>query len=572
MNQHPRTIKQVLYTSFLFVSIPTLALLLILTCYTISRQIRADQTDTEIQLSQIGTRMEDVLNRSETQLNNLVSPGSPFQTFHYCDTQLEKYQNAYAIMQILSPLLTQDPCLGGFFLCSSENGNDCYYPSFQRNYPYSDQRLLKNFFIQPIHSATERNQWIPFQLSDRVVLIRMIGYDTTICAFMVDPALDSSLSITNDSDSDMRLFYASRQGQPYTSSLISKELTFPYTDGQFQKITYNEKTYQFICSPVGNYNLQICYLLPFQGIISHLNLFQKILIIVIAFLLFSISLIGVYLYRKLIYPINTLMDTMHKVGDGDLSLRVNENYKLLELQHLSRTFNEMLTKIHHLKLETYEKKLDLQQAQLQYLQLQIRPHFYLNCLKSLFSMADKKLYREIQESVLALSEYFRYIFRNNTKFVSLAEEIHSVSSYIKIQQLYFSCWPELTMDISADTTDIPVPPLSILTFVENSIKHCPDRSHIKIRIKAICVSIDQQKYLNITVLDNCGGFSPEMLDTLNHLDEYDFLYKDYNVGIYNIYYRTKLIYNAKSTLAFYNVEDQGCVELFIPLQERQRES
>ena len=100
------------------------------------------------------------------------------------------------------------------------------------------------------------------------------------------------------------------------------------------------------------------------------------------------------------------METMQKVGNGNLSLRVNDNYDLLELQRFGQTFNEMLTKINDLKLEAYEKKLDLKQAQLQYLQLQIRPHFYLNCLKSLYGMAEKKQYGEIQESILALSEYF----------------------------------------------------------------------------------------------------------------------------------------------------------------------
>lgn len=108
-----------------------------------------------------------------------------------------------------------------------------------------------------------------------------------------------------------------------------------------------------------------------------MNLFQKVLISCMIALLFSISLIGMYLYRKLIYPINTLMETMQKVGNGNLSLRVNDNYDLLELQRFGQTFNEMLTKINDLKLEAYEKKLDLKQAQLQYLQLQIRPHFYL---------------------------------------------------------------------------------------------------------------------------------------------------------------------------------------------------
>lgn len=39
--------------------------------------------------------------------------------------------------------------------------------------------------------------------------------------------------------------------------------------------------------------------------------------------------------------------------------------------------------------------------------------------------------------LLALSDYFRYIFRNNKQLVSLSEEIHSVSSYISLQRLNF---------------------------------------------------------------------------------------------------------------------------------------
>lgn len=60
--------------------------------------------------------------------------------------------------------------------------------------------------MQPIHLSEERNRWIPFMLSDRVVLIRMIGYNTTICAVMVDPSLDNSSLFAGMSDSDMHHF------------------------------------------------------------------------------------------------------------------------------------------------------------------------------------------------------------------------------------------------------------------------------------------------------------------------------------------------------------------------------
>lgn len=34
----------------------------------------------------------------------------------------------------------------------------------------------------------------------------------------------------------------------------------------------------------------------------------------------------------------------------------------------------------------------------------------------------------------------------------------------------------------------------------------------------------------------------------------------------------KMIYENQSTLAFYNIENQGCVELLIPFRERKIES
>ena len=215
---------------------------------------------------------------------------------------------------------------------------------------------MKDFITQPEHPARERNCWIPFSLSDRTVLIRMVGYDTSILAVMVDLSLDDSFSLNIPAASDIRLFYASKAGQPYTSALYSENCVFPYAKNYFTKLTYDQKTYQLIRSSIGDYDLQLCQLMPYRGILSHLNLFQKILIIVLCILITSMSLILVYLYKKLIFPIQTLTTTMSEVGKGNLSLRTNEIYDIEELHNLSVTFNQMLDNIQQLKLETYEKK------------------------------------------------------------------------------------------------------------------------------------------------------------------------------------------------------------------------
>ena len=94
---------------------------------------------------------------------------------------------------------------------------------------------MKDFITQPEHPARERNCWIPFSLSDRTVLIRMVGYDTSILAVMVDLSLDDSFSLNIPAASDIRLFYASKAGQPYTSALYSENCVFPYAKNYFTK-------------------------------------------------------------------------------------------------------------------------------------------------------------------------------------------------------------------------------------------------------------------------------------------------------------------------------------------------
>lgn len=466
-------------------------------------------------------------------------------------------------MQSLKPLLIQEPLFGGFFLYSASYSY--YYPAFQMNYSWEDQLKIKSFLVNTEFTYENMNCWIPFELSDRTVLIRVSGIEDTICGVMVDPSLDESVASASDLEQNILLFYASDQGIPYTSKELLKDIRFTWTSDALQTLQIKDKTFQLLKAPLNNYDIQLCYLIPHTGIWQKMNLLQKTLLFGSIALFMLTPIIWSCLYRKLLNPLNTLSQTMKSIGEGNPGLRADENYSVSELRNFSITLNQMLDNINNLKLEAYEKKLDLQQARLQYLQLQIRPHFYLNCLKGLYSMAERQQYHEIQESVLALSDYFRYIFRNNKDFVELAEEIHSVSSYINLQQLNFSTHPKLTMEIAAETAECMILPLSALTFVENSIKHSSHLDDLKIHIKSTIVSVDDNKFLNITISDNSGGFSDEALDTLNHLSAHDFRYRDYHVGIYNIYYRMALAYDHKGILAFYNTEEGGCVELFIPI-------
>ena len=61
-----------------------------------------------------------------------------------------------------------------------------------------------------------------------------------------------------------------------------------------------------------------------------------------------------------------------------------------------------------------------------YLQLQIRPHFFLNCLNTIYSMAQTQLYEEIMKMSMITSNYFRYIFQNTQDLVPVKNELEHI--------------------------------------------------------------------------------------------------------------------------------------------------
>ena len=78
----------------------------------------------------------------------------------------------------------------------------------------------------------------------------------------------------------------------------------------------------------------------------------------------------------------------------------------------------MLDTISQQKINSYEQELEIQRTQMQCLQLQIRPHFFLNCLSKIYSLAGEKQFSPIQELSLDLSAYFRNIFKDGSQPVS----------------------------------------------------------------------------------------------------------------------------------------------------------
>ncbi len=120
--------------------------------------------------------------------------------------------------------------------------------------------------------------------------------------------------------------------------------------------------------------------MPYRGFLFYLDTVQIAFLVGSVFILLLMFISFLLLERFYFKPLKRMMATMNRIKKGHMNAIMNTGYRVIEFRHMSNTFNEMMAEIKDLKIESYEKEMQKQQAELQFLQIQIKPHFYLNCL------------------------------------------------------------------------------------------------------------------------------------------------------------------------------------------------
>ncbi|MDE7116068.1 MAG: sensor histidine kinase [Muribaculaceae bacterium] len=102
---------------------------------------------------------------------------------------------------------------------------------------------------------------------------------------------------------------------------------------------------------------------------------------------------------------------------------------------------------------------------------QIKPHFMFNTLNSLYGLFLTKNEKAL-ESLEKFISMMRYIHTSSNKdMVPLSEEMDYIRQYVALQSLRLNEMTTVTLDISVEGQNIPIPPMLLVTFVENCFKH-----------------------------------------------------------------------------------------------------
>lgn len=156
-----------------------------------------------------------------------------------------------------------------------------------------------------------------------------------------------------------------------------------------------------------------------------------------------------------------------------------------------------------------EEKLSLESA---LLQAQIQPHFLFNTLNSIASLSRTDTEKMI-DLLITFGDYLNASFnpRNTQRLIPLDEELKLVQSYTYIEEQRFAPRLKVDWDIDSDVNAM-IPPFSLQTLVENSIRHGIQKKieggTVKIMIK------NEENDVLISVIDDGVGIQHEKLATI----------------------------------------------------------
>lgn len=289
----------------------------------------------------------------------------------------------------------------------------------------------------------------------------------------------------------------------------------------------------------------------------NISIFMIVIALIIS--MFAISV----LITKLLRPLRVLAEQMEKAGGGDFGATITVDGSA-EIKHLESKFNSMLAEIDELIEKSYTAEIKEKTARLKALEAQINPHFLYNTLQMISTQAIINNQKDISNMVLALSSILRYSITDND-MVPLCSEISYVNDYLSLQKARFDERLDYKISIENKIEDLLLPKISIMTMVENSIKHGMETTLDKIQIN-IEVKI-HHGYLVIKVSDNGKGMSPERLEYVIKQIKIEGI-KSESIGLSNLADRLHILYGNLGILEIDSIEGEGTtVKMRIPVNE-----
>lgn len=545
----------------IIVIIPINVLTLILSSTTISEVQKQVSQDMENALVLYMSQLDDAMGRGSLKINYMARENVNFGRLNSKEVtdKDEYYKQLQAVVSLRNDMeeaRRDSSWINGFY---------AYFPkkeTFIIDSGYINSTDEIEDYIRVMVSdipVEELNQWKITDVGGMQVLLMVSCYKNAYYGIWIDMnVLAKRLEIDSDEDGVIKMLT-----DDAGNVRITNEKEIEQVDLEDTHRTYSGADYVLLKAASSRSDLNMAYIISKNQVTHALPTMIRVLQIASILTLTVIPILMISMRKWMIYPLNKLSAAMEKIDAGDMEIRIKEEASGSEFEQINHNFNHMMDEVSALKINIYEEKLEKQQIKMRFLSQQIQPHFILNAMNILYSY-EKEDFEAIQDMILCLSAYFRYIVNANADFVELSQEMGHIKNYFAIQQTRYPDTFFTMVEYEEELSDCLIPPLLIQNFAENAIKHSLQIEN------TIDIFVIAQKFgdnqVRIRLSDTGEGICEELIEKVEIFQKTRQYQEGLGVGIQNAVERLDILYKGAGTLNIKKEIPHGTrVEIVIPL-------
>jgi two-component system sensor histidine kinase YesM len=303
--------------------------------------------------------------------------------------------------------------------------------------------------------------------------------------------------------------------------------------------------------------------IPLRDLTKSADQVRNVTVFVIIGIMLLTSIIGVFISYNMTRPLKKLTGLMKTVemGDFQVDLKVQSGD---EVGMLARSFNSMISTIRELIQKNYQIEIRQKEAELYALQSQINPHFMYNTLETIGMAVEEGETEQVVDMVTLLGRMLRFSVSNQSKSVTIAEEVQHVKDYLTIQKFRFE--DRVYFDIvqvmdDHDLHALYTPKFILQPIVENAIKYGLETRkalEIHIAVSQEFGARSGKRDIVIRIRDNGPGIPSDRLNELEQsLKKISFEGRSSHFGLINVNARIVMMHGTDYGLQLHSIVDKG---------------
>lgn len=212
----------------------------------------------------------------------------------------------------------------------------------------------------------------------------------------------------------------------------------------------------------------------------------------------------------------------------------------------------LVTELYNQQLQKRRIEAQRNKAELAVFKAQISPHFLFNTLNSLYSLVIGTS-EKAEDAFIKFTDILKYTYVTiDNETVAIKDEINYIGNYIDLQAIRLNSHTRVNWHHHADNENTQIPPMLMLTFVENAFKYGSSPS------RDCCIDI------SLSLKDGILEFT-----TRNSIMKHAAQFRDeLPTGIENCRARLRGLYPDRHSLETIEDGDTFCVNLRIELWKK----